>query len=307
MAKLLFRISAVAVMSLASYADTHAQERLTTRRPSSILTPPPSSSLPCCTCLGEMPTLDLSTGQTSPVDSLWTVNNTSAYTTPPHPSWITGLSSAKWIQPVASPLPGNIPAGISSYRLRFNVPDCTIPMSVSLDGKMAADNKAKVYLDGNVIASCNGPDCFSTSGGQAPVAFNVATVQAGTHLLQVDVTNYASTFGSDTPSGLLVSATLLARCQNCNQCPSIGSFDGANCYVGKPPAGTTAFIWANNFYYTPVAGNQCPQPGSWFDGANCFVLTIPAQTTPFIYANSWYVNSGCRNQKQTDVETPPAK
>jgi hypothetical protein len=29
-----------------------------------------------------------------------------------------------------------------------------------------------------------------------------------------------------------------------------GSFDGANCYMGAPPSGTTAFIWSNNFYYS---------------------------------------------------------
>lgn len=29
-----------------------------------------------------------------------------------------------------------------------------------------------------------------------------------------------------------------------------GSFDGANCYMGTPPPGTTAFIWANSFYYS---------------------------------------------------------
>lgn len=263
------------------------------------------NSLVCCTCLGQAPNVDLSTGQRSPVDTLWTVNNAAAYTTPPAPTWIAGLGTAQWIQTVASPLPASLPAGVSRYRLRFNVPDCTIRMRVRLEGKMAADNKATVYFDGNMIASCNGPDCFSTGGGQAPTAFNVASIAAGPHLLQIDVTNDASSVGFPTLSGLIVSAILLGQCQSCDQCPSIGSYDGANCYIGTPPPGTTAFIWGNSFYYTPVSGNQCPRPGSSFDGANCFVLAVPAGTDPFIYANSWYVHPGCQNQ--TDVENPPAQ
>jgi hypothetical protein len=37
--------------------------------------------------------------------------------------------------------------------------------------------------------------------------------------------------------------TTLPTCQD-------GSFDGANCYMGTPPAGSNAFVYANNFYYT---------------------------------------------------------
>jgi hypothetical protein len=82
-------------------------------------------------------------------------------------------------------------------------------------------------------------------------------------------------------------------------CPYTGSYDGANCWLGQPPPGTTAFIWANNFYYSPVSGAQtsaqkCPKPGSWYDGANCFVQAIPSQTHPFIWANMWYVDPVCR-------------
>lgn len=75
---------------------------------------------------------------------------------------------------------------------------------------------------------------------------------------------------------------------NSTYCPYIGSYDGANCYIGKAPTGTQAFIYSNNFYYTDI-NNTCPYPGSWFDGANCFVTSIPTGTHPFIYNNSWYV------------------
>ncbi|MEL6135546.1 MAG: hypothetical protein AAFR59_19480, partial [Bacteroidota bacterium] len=73
-----------------------------------------------------------------------------------------------------------------------------------------------------------------------------------------------------------------------NRCPNGGSFDGANCYVGTPPSGENAFIWANNFYYTPVGANGCPYPGSFYDGANCFLNNIPANNIGFIYNNRWY-------------------
>ncbi len=72
-------------------------------------------------------------------------------------------------------------------------------------------------------------------------------------------------------------------------CSYIGSYDGYNCYVGTAPEGTTAFIWNNRFYHSPLPGNVCPIPGSHFDGANCRVVAIPEGTTPFIWNNSWYV------------------
>lgn len=70
---------------------------------------------------------------------------------------------------------------------------------------------------------------------------------------------------------------------------SIGSYDSSNCYVGSAPNGTNAFIYNNNFYYTPINGNECPYPGSHYDGANCFVMNIPDNCEPFIYDNNWYV------------------
>jgi hypothetical protein len=93
-------------------------------------------------------------------------------------------------------------------------------------------------------------------------------------------------------SYLLVAKVRNDTC-NINPCPYIGSYDGANCWVGKPPAGTNAFIYSTNFYYTPVNGNQCPKPGSWFDGVNCFMAAIPPQTHPFIWSNMWYVEPIC--------------
>lgn len=65
---------------------------------------------------------------------------------------------------------------------------------------------------------------------------------------------------------------------------SIGSNDGANCFIAAAPAGTTPFIYAGNFYYSPLPGSSCPV--GWFDGANCYVMSVPAGG--FIYANNFY-------------------
>lgn len=73
-----------------------------------------------------------------------------------------------------------------------------------------------------------------------------------------------------------------------NRCPNGGTFDGANCYVGTPPSGESAFIWSNKYYYTPVGASGCPYPGSNYDGANCFVSNIPSNTIGFIWNNKWY-------------------
>lgn len=95
---------------------------------------------------------------------------------------------------------------------------------------------------------------------------------------------------------LLVAKVKNANCPN--PCPIIGSYDGANCFVGRPPAGTTAILRASffgfiplSFDWTPVNGN-CP---TWYDGtAPCSRRTVPLGTHPFIYANNWYVQPVCR-------------
>lgn len=71
-----------------------------------------------------------------------------------------------------------------------------------------------------------------------------------------------------------------------NAC-SIGSDDSANCYIASAPAGTTAFIYAGNFYTTPTGVPSCPS-NSIYDGANCFIATAPNGSSPFIWGGSFY-------------------
>ncbi|NPD87037.1 hypothetical protein HNS38_19985 [Lentimicrobium sp. L6] len=75
-----------------------------------------------------------------------------------------------------------------------------------------------------------------------------------------------------------------------NRCPDGGWFDGVNCRIGTPPAGETAFIYADKFCYTPVGCCDCPEEGSSFDGSNCVLLDIPDSSIGFVWNNTWYLN-----------------
>jgi hypothetical protein len=254
----------------------------------------PVLQLHCCKCFdGPASSLNISTGQASPTDQLWTVNGVAATTSAsPNSNWLTSIPTG-WIEPAVS-------SGVAfRYKTSFIVPNCTIPMAVSLTGKFAADNNGVVTLDGTTpIASCTGNNCFSSSGG-APFSFNVPSIAPGFHTLQVDVTNLSGV------TGMSVQATLRAVCRECEPCPIIGSYDGANCQIGQAPAGTSAFIYNNNFYYTPAPGNSCPLPGSWFDSANCYVMPVPPGTTPFIWQSTWwYVQPACHPVAKPNAPAP---
>lgn len=147
-------------------------------------------------------TLNLSTGQgNGPGDAIWTVNNGTAFITPPVSAWTT-LPSAQWIQPVASPVPSSaIPSGVFGYETEFTVPNCPFG-HVELTGTFAADNDAAAFLDGTPIAGAScGSNCFTT-----PVSINVPSVAPGLHTLQITVTNQSSW------SGLIVNAQVRTVC-----------------------------------------------------------------------------------------------
>ncbi|MCF6319518.1 MAG: hypothetical protein L3J83_09625 [Proteobacteria bacterium] len=78
------------------------------------------------------------------------------------------------------------------------------------------------------------------------------------------------------------------ECKVNKSCPFGGWYDGANCYLGSAPEGTTAFIWSGNYYYSALPGELCPLVGSWYDGANCFFQPVAPGSSPFVYANNWY-------------------
>jgi hypothetical protein len=143
------------------------------------------------------------------------MNGGAAYTTPPYPGWINPanpkLTPAKWIQPVASPTPsGNVTGTSFTYTVRFSTPRCVIPSTVTLEGYFAADNGAKVLLDGNPVITtlCQG-NCFNTP--QAPVHFSTNVSSALNHQLDFVVSN-----DSPPASGLIVNAKVTRTCTKGN-------------------------------------------------------------------------------------------
>lgn len=200
---LAFAIGALIILSSFGIAQERGEVREVKIDPS-LQVPSQTPSLRCCECLGNTTTLDLSTGQASPIDPLWKVNGGPAYTTPPYAGWATNLGPAKWIQPVPSPTPSsNVAVGVFKYTLQFSVPKCTIPSEVRLEGKFAADNGANISLDGNPVTSCPTPYCFKAPGQP----LTITGIGPGTHLLTVDVKNEGG------PSGLIVNAKLTRQCQ----------------------------------------------------------------------------------------------
>ncbi|HEV2741192.1 MAG TPA: hypothetical protein VGU66_21715 [Candidatus Elarobacter sp.] len=69
-----------------------------------------------------------------------------------------------------------------------------------------------------------------------------------------------------------------------HDCP-LGAYDGANCYVRQMPPG--GFVYQNNFYAPAGPGKSCPVGSAW-DGANCYFGSAPWGTTAFIYAGNFY-------------------
>lgn len=85
--------------------------------------------------------------------------------------------------------------------------------------------------------------------------------------------------------------------KNCD-CPLQGSrYDGANCFVTRPPRGSKPFVHDGGLYFSPSrsrpGARRCP-PGSRFDGRNCFVARAPAGTKPFVYDGALYYTPVCR-------------
>lgn len=162
-------------------------------------------SLPCCTCLGKDVQTDLNTGHGSLTDVLWTVNGGTAYITPPVLAWIT-LPPAIWLQPVATPTPSsNVSSGPFRYEMHFKIAEnCFIPFTtVEINGNLAADNDAKLFVDNNTLPSASCTNCFNPG-----ILLNLSGLSVGTHKLKIEVQNQLGSY-----SGLIVNAQLTGHCR----------------------------------------------------------------------------------------------
>jgi hypothetical protein len=196
-----FRTMALALLLSASGPafPSSAQERAGVRPPP----PPRSIQLPCCRCVdGKKTSINVSTGAvpwnvafgTGTPQSAGLVSNVSWTPVPP----------GKWIGP-GSEVPGNY-----TYQMPFQVPNCVIPMQVTISGQFAADNTASLYVDTNFVKSLQGtPNYGFLPGSVTPFNWS-GTLAPGTHNIKVVVTN------SDGPTGLVVAATLTIICPHEN-------------------------------------------------------------------------------------------
>jgi hypothetical protein len=169
-------------------------------------------TLGCCECVGQVVSLNVSTGQGSgSTDPFWLVNTLAAYVTAPViGAWVTS-PPAQWIQPLASPLPStNVPPGVYKYKLKFNVLNCTIPIQYRLEGCFAADNSVIVKLDNVPKYTCSTGSCFGTC---ISPTISLGSLSPTTHTLEFDVTN------NEGPSGLIVNAQIKGQCAKQNRLP----------------------------------------------------------------------------------------
>jgi hypothetical protein len=193
-----------------------------------------SNTLACCHCLGEKTTLNLNTGaanwyvtspdggggQSDPGNPTQTerkrnqrtasssqLNSIAVLGVPvaqPNPAWTQTLSPALWIAPPGAPQA----IGTYVYTTTFNVPACTIPSTVSLAGKFAADNAAQLYIDNNATPFVlNGPANYGFQTGSI-ASFQASPLSPGTHTIKVLVTNIGG------PTGLVVQAAVTRNCTN---------------------------------------------------------------------------------------------
>ncbi len=87
------------------------------------------------------------------------------------------------------------------------------------------------------------------------------------------------------------------------RCPLAGSsYDGANCYVATPSVGTTAFVYYNNLYTSPLR-TKCPV--GYYDGANCFAYGYTSDVVQaFTSGLNWYYYSSTTScQRGTKIGT----
>lgn len=162
--------------------------------------------LPCCRCIdGQTLTIPIHTGVaqwrvTPPTTQL-------AQTVMPasNSGWTASLPPASWVtSSVDSEEEGNY-----SYELQFYVSRCVIPSEIKVSGEFAADNSAKMYLDGTLIGTTAG----FTSSQVAPFAGVVPPAAFGVHTLRADLFNGAPGVKAG-PSGLLVRGTITIRCSD---------------------------------------------------------------------------------------------
>jgi hypothetical protein len=162
--------------------------------------PPRTVRVGCCRCVdGISRSITLSTRRAP-----WTVDGPGAGGPVPvapanHVAWAP-VPPAGWVGPANA---RHAPPGVYVYELRILVPNCTIAATVSVSGRVAADNNFRLALGGNPPVTCTNNLCFQAGNVQP---FGSWTLGPGLHTLRVTVNN------SEGPTGMILSGTITAAC-----------------------------------------------------------------------------------------------
>jgi hypothetical protein len=197
----------------------------------------PDVTLNCCRCMGDKSEpIDISTGKAS-----WTVSSTP---TPPPPmpagGWAAGpiavvptnmspqvatgnmganplpgtwttLPGADWIKPN-----GPLPNGHWTYVLKVEVPRCTIPQKVVINGSLAADDYARMYVDGpsgvgttTLVGALGAGFNGATRSFNAVLGANPVYTKPGTYYIRVEMDNLGG-----APAGIVLNGAIAGECSN---------------------------------------------------------------------------------------------
>jgi len=187
------RIAAALMLAASLYAPPALAQSPAAQLPDTV-------RVPCCRCLdGSQQRVNLDT-RTAP----WRVSGPAVVGLPlavaaTNVSWAP-VPPAGWVGP-----PGNPTAvGDYTYAIRVFVPRCVIPARVMLSGRFGADNSARVFLDGNQIATSQGtPNYGFLPGSITPFS---AQVGPGLHTIRVIVRNIGG------PTGMILQGQLTFTC-----------------------------------------------------------------------------------------------
>jgi hypothetical protein len=196
----------------------------------------------CCRCVGgkNEAVSDISTGKAS-----WTVSSTPTAAPPPigggYTTTTVGIvptNTSPQVAPVnigPNPLPGTwtsllgtdwlkpngpLPNGHWTYVLKVQVPNCTIPQKVVIAGALAADDAARMYVDGPSVPTqtlVGGPTVtanFSADGSatrsfNAVLGANPVYTKPGIYYIRVELDNLGG-----APAGIVLKGTLTGECSD---------------------------------------------------------------------------------------------
>ncbi len=192
----------------------------------------------CCRCVGgKGDPIDISTGKAS-----WTVSSTPTAPPPmpaggwsagpiavvptnmspqvapgnigpnPFPGTWTTLSGADWLKPN-----GPLPNGHWTYVLKVEVPNCTVPQKVFVKGNLAADDYARMYVDGpsswnTTLVGTPGAGFMGATQSFSAVLKPSAPggfTQPGTYYIRVEMDNLGG-----APAGIVLQGTLASECSD---------------------------------------------------------------------------------------------